>query len=389
MALALYRTIAVSPYATLPALAAGAVALGGLGCRTRARAWIGAATAGAGILLLAGAFVRPDLVDRTGAYWLLAASGMLTLLLTATFRWATPRQTVAGAVCAGAAISLWNLSLIPEAPFFERLGIAAFWSLPVFGATVVGGYPRAMEARRRRAVLAARRAQQLELAHDLHDFVAHDVSGIVVQAQAARFVAEHDPGAAVAALERIERAGLGALAAIDRTVRMLRTADDDGAEAAGGVGEVPHGLDELPGVVQRFGDTGRTRARLGVAPGVAGALSREAAATAYRVVVEALTNVRRHAPDAVLATVTVESAGTPDRPAVEVRVTNDSPRRTDGAPLGRRDRGGQGLRHLAERVRALGGSLDAGPHDGGWRLTAFLPADSFTTSASPTSGPTP
>ncbi|MEU2789778.1 histidine kinase [Streptomyces sp. NPDC007100] len=386
-AVTLHLAGAAPAYATVPALAAVGTLLGGIVAWPRSHEWIGAATTGTGVLLLVAAFATPASAGLAGGYWLLAASTLLTVLLTATFRWAPPRQVVTGAVCAGSAISLWTLCLVPEASFFEYLGITAFWSLPVFAASIAGGYPRAMQSGRRRAVLAARRAQQLELAHDLHDFVAHDVSGIVVQAQAARFVAEHDPEAAVAALERIERAGLGALASIDRTVRILRAPDGDEPESAG-AREAPPGIDQLPDTVRRFGDTGRTRARLDIAPGVTGALSREAASTAYRVVVEALTNIRRHAPDAALATVAVGPAEEADGPAVAIRVTNDAPRRPDASPLGRRDRG-QGLIHLTERVEALGGSLDAGPYEDGWRLTVTLPATSLPTNPLPvTSLPT-
>ena len=56
-----------------------------------------------------------------------------------------------------------------------------------------------------------RLAQRLQVARDLHDFVAHDISGIVTQAQAARFVAAGRPEAAGVALARIEAAGLAAL----------------------------------------------------------------------------------------------------------------------------------------------------------------------------------
>ncbi|WP_242705129.1 histidine kinase [Streptomyces griseocarneus] len=121
---------------------------------------------------------------------------------------------------------------MPHPSVLVMAGAAAFWWLPVCGAAVVGGYPRLMEYRRDRLVAGTRRSQQLELARDLHDFVAHDVSGIVAQAQAARFVAAADPGQAVPALERIEKAGLNALASMDRMVRMLH--DTDGADGTGG-----------------------------------------------------------------------------------------------------------------------------------------------------------
>ncbi|GAA3038620.1 hypothetical protein GCM10020000_16020 [Streptomyces olivoverticillatus] len=88
-----------------------------------------------------------------------------------------------------------------------------------------------------------------------------------------------------------------------------------------------------------------------------------------RVVVEALTNVRRHAPDA--SEVRVKVARTAD--ALTVEVVDDGTERR--ALSGRAERrGGLGLPGLAERVESLGGTLRAGARDGGgWRLTAELP----------------
>ncbi|GAA3235678.1 sensor histidine kinase [Streptomyces lavendulae] len=366
----------------VPSLAAVAVALATLGCRPRSHEWTGAATGAAGLLLLVATFAWPGRGTAEGSVWHLVAVGAVLLLLTAAVRRSPRRRLLAGGGLGAAAVAVWTVPLVPDASFFECLGMIAFWSVPVAGAVVVGGYPRLMEDRRRQAVLAARRAQQLELAHDLHDFVAHDVSGIVVQAQAARFVAQHDPAAAIQALERIERAGLAALASIDRTVRMLRTSDrntdGDGYGAAGdptGARTVHPGTGELAQVVERFGETGDVRARLDLAPGVTEALSREGAATVHRLVVEALTNVRRHAPGAAGVRVVLSTDGT----TVEVSVTDDGgrgrPAHLPGLPrLERGTRGGGGLLALAERVRAFGGTFASGPYRDGWRVTAVLPA---------------
>ncbi|MCJ0867908.1 sensor histidine kinase [Streptomyces sp. AP-93] len=372
----------------LPALAAAGIALAAFGCLPRSRGWTGTATGGAGALLLVAAFGWPGRGTAEGAPWHMVAVGAVLLLLTAAVRWAPRRQLLTGGGLGAVAVAAWTLPLVPDASFFERLGLMSFWSAPIAVSVVVGGYPRLMEDRRRQAVLAARRAQQLELAHDLHDFVAHDVSGIVVQAQAARFVAQHDPAAAARALERIERAGLAALASIDRTVRMLHAADENtggngdgdssgltGDEAARGARTVLPGIGQLGEVVDRFSETGRIPARLDLAPDVTDVLSREGAATVHRVVVEALTNVRRHAPGA--AGVRVE-LGT-DRTTVEVKVTNGGGRgRSSHLPalsrLERGARGGGGLLALAERVRASGGTFASGPYQDGWRVTATLPA---------------
>lgn len=382
----------------LPALAAAGIALGIFGCLPRSRAWTGAATGGAGGLLLVAAFAWPGRGTGEGAAWHMVAVGAVLLLLTAAVRWSPRRQLLTGGGLGAVAVAAWTVPLVPEASFFERLGLMAFWSAPIVVSAVIGGYPRLMADRRRQAVLAARRAQQLELAHDLHDFVAHDVSGIVVQAQAARFVAEHDPAAATLALERIERAGLAALESIDRTVRMLRAADvgtgkntgDDGGsggpaggEAAGGARTVLPGTGQLREVVDRFSETGQIRARLDLAPDIADALSREGAATAHRVVVEALTNVRRHAPGAAGVRVALST----DRTTVTVSVTNDGGRgRSSHLPalprLERGARGGGGLLALAERVRASGGTFASGPHQDGWRVIATLPATGSHATAS-------
>ncbi|MFB0625901.1 sensor histidine kinase [Streptomyces sp. AB3(2024)] len=381
----------------VPALAAVAVALATFGCRPRSYEWTGAAAGAAGALLLVATFAWPGRGTAEGSVWHLVAVGAVLLLLTAAVRRSPRRRLLAGGGLGAAAVAVWTVPLVPDASFFECLGMIAFWSAPVVGAVVVGGYPRLMEDRRRQAVLAARRAQQLELAHDLHDFVAHDVSGIVVQAQAARFVAQHDPAAAIQALERIERAGLAALASIDRTVRMLHETDrntdgSDGSgdptdgEAAGGARTALPGTDQLAAVIDRFSETGDVRARLDLAPGVTEALSREGAATVHRIVVEALTNVRRHAPGAPGVRVALSTDGT----TVEVSVTNDGgrarPSHLPGLPRlergARGARGGGGLLALAERVRASGGTLASGPHRDGWRVTAVLPATGAHTTAS-------
>ncbi|WP_274567673.1 sensor histidine kinase [Streptomyces spiramyceticus] len=367
-----------------PALAAVGIALGAAGCWPRSRRWAGVAAGAAGALLLVATFVWQGHGTRTGSVWQLVAAAAALMLLTAAARWAPRPQLLVGGGLAATAVALWTLPLVPSASFFEYVGLAAFWTVPVIGALVVGGYPRSMERRRHLAVVAARRAQQLELAHDLHDFVAHDVSGIVVQAQAARFVAQNDPAAATLALERIERAGLAALASIDRTVRMLHTAEESGEDIppAGARTALP-GTDQLAILIDRFSDTGRTRARLDIAPGAAEALSREGAATVHRIVVEALTNVRRHAPGAA----EVEVALTTDRTSVEVKVINDGGRTRLSSlpPLPRFEHGGSGgtgLPALAERVRASGGTFNWGPHQGGWRVRATLPATETEATAS-------
>jgi DNA-binding NarL/FixJ family response regulator len=108
----------------------------------------------------------------------------------------------------------------------------------------------------------------------------------------ARFVGQTDPAVALAALKRIEEAGLRALTSMDRTVHMLHDVEDgDPRQAAQGLGE-------LPELVARFRDSTSAQVSLDLDPAAVADSSREVSTTVYRIIVEALTNVRRHAPDA-------------------------------------------------------------------------------------------
>jgi signal transduction histidine kinase len=273
----------------------------------------------------------------------------LTVLVASVVRVALARRAAVGAGLAGLAVPCWLLRFGDPGP----LPVAAFaaWLLPVVLAVAAGWYLRSLDGRRHRAVAAARRAQRLELARDLHDFVAHDVSEMLAQAQAGQVLADRDAAAAAGTLPVIEQAALRALASLDRTVAMLH----DGPARAS-----LHTLDDLRELADRFG------AELDLDPDLE--VPRELAATAYRVVVEALTNVRRHATGASRVEISVRRVGD----ALEVAVADDG---RGTAPPSRR--GGLGLPGLQERVRMLGGTLTAGPREPrGWRLAAVLPAAS-------------
>ncbi|WP_344252019.1 sensor histidine kinase [Actinoplanes campanulatus] len=228
----------------------------------------------------------------------------------------------------------------------------------------VGVYLRTLEGNRQRAVDAVRAEQRAEFARDLHDFIAHHVTGIVVQAQGARFVAEQDPKRVLLALEQIEQAGAETMASMRRMVGVLRDAQSRPDAPLAPVAGVP----ELAALVEQFTAAGGPVARLDVQGDVSG-LPVEVSSSAYRVVMEALTNTRQHAPDA--SSVAVQLTRTPKQ--LFVRVSNDGPAPRHPAP---RDRPGYGLVGLAERVRAVGGRMTAGPGiGGGWIVDAALPLE--------------
>ncbi|MFF8367291.1 sensor histidine kinase [Streptomyces lydicus] len=325
------------------------------------------AAGGAALLSLAadaGYFGQPGLV----ILWYPFETVALLVLLERVVRHVPGRRVAFAGALTGAAAVLLPLRFTLHAPaagLKESVFATSVALFPAAVATGIGLYLRSLDNRRAHAVVLARREQRLEVARDLHDFVAHEVTGIVLEAQAAQ-LGDADPEETRALLQRIEKAGLRALDSMDQTVTTLREAD--GRKW----GEPPptrlYGLADLPELVGRFSSMAAAEVALSLEDEVAGTLSREAEDTAYRVVLEALTNVRRHAPQA--GRVEVFAGRTADR-AVEIAVADDA---GPGAPAGTRQGGGTGLAGLEERVGALGGRLEAGPHGPGWRVRCLLPA---------------
>jgi len=225
-------------------------------------------------------------------------------------------------------------------------------------AVGTGAYLRALADRRKRALAEVRAGERLELARDLHDFVAHHVTGIVVQAQAARYASRsgvpQTPEQIDTMFAAIEKSGAEALTSMRRLVGLLRDPEPGTTRPLGD-------LDRLADLVKDFD---HPPARLELDPALSD-LPPEIAASACRVVQEALTNVRKHAADATQVQVRLGRIGD----VVEVSV------RDDGQGRGGRllPAGGYGLAGLAERVQALDGELRCGPRpEGGWEVVARL-----------------
>jgi signal transduction histidine kinase len=234
--------------------------------------------------------------------------------------------------------------------------MALLFALVAVTALGVGLGVRLLLVDRRRQAASLRLEQRTEFARDLHDFVAHHVTGIVVQAQGAQVMAGRKPDLVPPALERIEHAGSEALASMRHMVGMLR-------DAEGEVTLTPlAGMGEVRALVEEFSAVGGARARLDV-EGSFDDLPVEVSTTAHRVVMEALTNVRKHAQGCSEVRVRVERSG--DR--LTVRVSDDGrPRHVSQS--------GFGLKGLAERVGLIGGEVQAGPVTaGGWGVEATLP----------------
>jgi hypothetical protein len=117
------------------------------------------------------------------AQGLIEVAALLVLIVLAVRRCRAPVAVAAGTL-AGLAVPMWLLRFGPPALSAEMIGGFAAWTMLAALAAGVGLYLRALDRRRVRAVGAARRAQRLELADDLHDFVVHDINEVLLQAQA-------------------------------------------------------------------------------------------------------------------------------------------------------------------------------------------------------------
>ncbi|MFC6577329.1 sensor histidine kinase [Planomonospora parontospora] len=304
--------------------------------------------------------------DGAGA-WAYMETLALLLMMIVVIRGVPVRRAVAAGLVGGLAESLIILRVVPAPSPLEAAGLCAFWGLGASGAAVIGMYLRRLDSERLRSVIGARRAQRLNLARDLHDFIAHDLGEMVVHAQVGQVVS----GRERETLRHIELTGRRALAALSATVRALHEMDDGAATGDGAAtDEGMPGLGDLPRIVEDFAAPGTVPATLRMDPGLAERLPRRLGTTVSRIVIESLSNVRRHAPDAGSVEVEVAGAGT----NVTISVVNGP---GSGAPA-HSSTTRLGLAGLEERVRSLGGRFAAAPlARGGWQVVAEIPVDTL------------
>ncbi|GAA2060949.1 histidine kinase [Streptomyces albiaxialis] len=293
--------------------------------------------------------------------WGLLENLCLLLLLARSAREVSP-PWLAAALCAALATAVIATPLRMTGPSDGFFGFVL--TCAAGGAIGLGCYVRGLDARRRRAVADVRQSERLALARELHDFVAHHVTGIVVQAQAARTIRETAPEQVDPLLSGIERAGAETLESMRRLVRVLREDPTEGGRPVR-PGEL---FAELAELVAAFSERDAPATLQFAEDARRAPVDPEVGTSVRHVVQEALTNVRRHAPGAPSVTVRVSLED-----GLLVTVHNaPPPRHTPAEPLG--GRGGLGLVGLSERTEAVGGTLAAGPaEDGGWRLTASFP----------------
>jgi signal transduction histidine kinase len=201
-------------------------------------------------------------------------------------------------------------------------------------------------------------AERARIARELHDVIAHNVSVMVVQADGASYALASDPAKARQALAAISATGRQALAEMRRLLGVLRREEEGASQARApqpGIGELGELLDQArtAGLPVSF-----------TVEGVPQPLPGGAALAAYRIVQESLTNARKHAGPVASASVVLRYSAD----ALELTISDDG--RGAAAP----DGAGHGLTGMRERVAMFGGSVAAGPRQGGgFEVIATIP----------------
>jgi signal transduction histidine kinase len=204
------------------------------------------------------------------------------------------------------------------------------------------------------------RGERARIARELHDVVAHHISMIAVQAETARLTT---PGMPPAGAQRLSEIGDTARAGLTEMRRLLGVLREDApAEAAADRHPQP-GLEQLPSLVDEARETSGAGYRL-IISGTPVTVDPGVGLAAYRIIQEALTNARRHAPGAAVDVAVRYGDG---ELRLVIRDNGPGPRRAAAD-------GGHGLLGMQERAVAVGGELRAGAASvGGFLVEARLP----------------
>jgi signal transduction histidine kinase len=284
-----------------------------------------------------------------------------------------------GLSCAGLLVAA-SVSLLDRPEGFAYLTLVSmvvFLAAAVAAGVIIRNRERIFVDTERRAAQAevdrvaeAERAvvrERSRIAREMHDVVAHSMSVVAVQAAAGREIVHSNPDKAADVFERIETVGREALAELRRMLGVLRETGDEQSSLAPqpGIGDLAGAVEQsrAVGVETTLVVEGEQRP---LAPGIELA--------AYRIVQEALTNVRKHAG---AASATVRIAYEPQ--ALVIEVSDDG----RGAVTSlSRSGAGHGLIGMRERVEIYGGELTSGPRPGGgFVIRAVLPVVSDTAPA--------
>jgi two-component system, NarL family, sensor histidine kinase DesK len=333
-------------------------------------AWVAASGLAAfAVLYVAAIWLRMSACRHRAALTSLIVLGALTMAMTAAFGgnmfalfpllsiacgvvvpWTERRPPLPLVVVAGVAGTGAVIAWARHAPAGD------IWSV-LYGSVLAGAVVavifqlvtviRQLQQTRQELARAAVDEERLRFARDLHDLLGHSLSVMVVKAQAVRKLATRDPGLAAEQAADIEAVGRQALTEVREAVTGYRG----------------RGLArELEAAQTALADAGFTA----VITKDGHSIPAEADALLGWVIREGVTNVIRHS-GGHRCEIDVRHAG--DAAVVEIRDDGS------GAPAAPAPSSGHGLRGLAERATAVGGTLESGPcADGGYRLAVRVPA---------------
>jgi signal transduction histidine kinase len=293
-----------------------------------------------------------------------AEAGLFVAVAVAAIRLPAALSLVAFALAAAASV--------PPAAHAHRsagmviateLGIAAFYLVARFGRSAAEAHEQTrrllleLQASRQAEAEAAMLRERSRLARDMHDVLAHSLSGLMLQLEGARMLSTQPDsnGQLPPALDRAHHLARSGLEEARRAIAALRDEDLPG----------PGRLEQL---AADFEHDSHVRTSLEIT-GIARELDSETSLTLYRVAQEALTNIRKHAA--------------PDHVEVSLRYDPDGTRltvrdRAQAAPatshMAQANGGGYGLTGMRERAELLGGSLSADRTSDGFRVELWIPA---------------
>jgi signal transduction histidine kinase len=287
----------------------------------------------------------------------LVAGAMLAALFTVAVHRSRRVSVAVFALSLVAALVYTLVRPEPDIPQVVIFTIGVATQSAAYGWGMVIHHQRQLVARARTEARLRTEQAQLEareaVAREMHDVLGHRLSLLSVHAGALEYRPDAPAEDVARAARVIRESAHQALQDLREVIGVLRAP----------VGELPQPT--VADIRELVAESRRAGMDVELRDDVAGAPPDTVGRTAYRVVQEALTNARKHAPGTAVTVAVGGSAGA----GLTVEVENGAPARATPA-----EPPGQGLAGLAERVGLAGGHLEHGPtHASGWRVAAWLP----------------
>lgn len=305
------------------------------------------------------------------AVWMPVEAISLAWMLAAVTRTCERQHVVKCTIALGIAIVLLPLRFTLHLPEGQPAWTGTVIVLPfeiALGAIAGGAglYFRRMDEQREQAIIDARTEQRFRIARSLHDYVGHELTSLAVRLHAAQ-VNDHRANEVAALLESLDDHVQRSLAALDEAVSAVSAVD-----------HVPvDWVQQIRQAVERFQETTRAEISLEIDTIDESTLGGDARDLVSRMMLEALTNIRRHAPESERISVTISSTD------IELVVTvcnsphaEEGPMKSMTATPGRPS-SGTGLRGLSDEAGSIGGQLTAGSNGNKWIVELRLPLSGY------------